>query len=438
MDGADGAHGGGHDSGGGHGHSAGDPFIGTAHGGHSGDIGHGDWGAHDAAHGQHGHGGKQIGAHTALMHVDHGACHGMHISHQHGPHAHPSQGGFDTDGLDGPRTVGAERLRIDPIVTWNEAVASGKTPTTTIMVHASAHDIVDMENSIRGIAREVGAFFHHRFIRVDKRLPNYDGFSDTKDKMMPWHGLVENVNMKNMPDIWRPRCNGTTKLARQYWQIGVWDPKLKRVVPNEPINTLLEIVWTVWRNTDINVFETKLSFRVVSVPVYVPDRGKYLVHVRNFDAHQKLAEIMAKKMYDVLRAARPSDAQLKLLELAGPSVFHHDEGRYPADRADEDELSNAKLETGTIPEGDNAPADDLPKKKDDKPAPGGTDGGEDAGSEPMFEPKSAVSGSDIATVLAVEKVQTASAPDVRPVNVRSRPPGTVPVTLSLPRFVVAR
>jgi hypothetical protein len=163
--------------------------------------------------------------------------------------------------------------------------------------------------------------------------------------------------------------------------------------------------------------------------------------VPKFKKYQDLAQELALRMHDVLKAAKPRPIQETLLRAAGPKpegFIIHDIGVYPADEADEAETSGTVVpETRNLPEdGSIAQASDLPpdaaapETKDDggsyPPAPPGT-----APSAPLFPLMAAVSGADLAGVLGIDAV----APQPAKSNpARSAPAGTVPVKLPVPVF----
>lgn len=241
-------------------------------------------------------------------------------------------------------------------------------------------------------------------IRLDDAQPNFDTVQERKPFLAGWNAWSEPKNKSNMPagylpgpavgqvgdkveikssSTWIPGkivavlpggyrvsvdvgertvstsadeirfvgLTGTTAFYRQYWQIGkvvgpLWN---RRLIPDKNASTFIEVSAVLWSYKETADYETKITVRVVSRPIWDSERGAWGFKREPFLLHQRLAEHISTTLFNMLKRIPPSDTSMLLRKWwisrlpEPPEHGPHDEGVQPASPDEERDLQVAQV-----------------------------------------------------------------------------------------------
>jgi len=379
-------------------------------GGHDGAGSHGgvDFGAPGShglgeLHGHHSHGGGLSGemdgdgaAGRRVGLSGKGACITMvqtHFDIGYQDHFSPPE----TDGA-APAGPVANPDPLKDSVSIDEAERTGKMPTRVYWAYSMHHNLFDHAGAVQHWSREISQQFargdspilpkglgvfrklqafvwrvrhmldpkRRALIRIDTRVPSINGTVDQRKSLLSFYTAQEDPKPEDMPAGWAPGMTGTTEIVKQVYQIGVYNAKDKCYIYDRHCKTFIEVMFVVWKFDQTSTFTTKFVVNVKSLWQYDLAKGKYGMHRRSFEEHQLLAQWLVKHLSEELADAKPSAAQLRLLEdfAAGVKRPKHQPGwgTAPDDVAKE-------LEAAGLSSADRADHD--PRRTGGKPNSGG-------------------------------------------------------------------
>ena len=354
--------------------------------GGSHDGGHGGFGVSDldVGHGHgHGFGHGQDGGHNHGGHVTHEA---LMVAHSHcdphgwsGSFSHVSvevNGGAVHDGVPVAVYGGKGHAKNpDSEQEFREKVRAALTDPNRRFygAHVVGHGSIDVPQLFTRLAEKLG------MLRICTVIGNFVPLNEVKYNLTDWDGAVSLAPITpGMALLLTPRdverrlgCRvpagyydggtGTTRIWRQYWQIGKRDSILpwrrKRGYDREQ-STYIEVRAITWFYGEAMDYETRLEMRIISLPIWKTRPGlrvgDWWYRSTPWRNHQKACDKILADMFVELQKTQPSDLA-KIRRCRITEQHKHDRDGGP----EKDKLppANKPLPTGETAEGGRPPVD---------------------------------------------------------------------------------
>jgi len=254
----------------------------------------------------------------------------------------------------------------------------------TFLVHVSKHGKVPHKERFDEIARDLD------LIRIDNVRPNFDGMEEMRSELADWHAWTPPYNVGDMPTGWFPTATGCTRFSKQYWQVG--KRKGWRGAPQfDPhASTFIEVAFVVWNYFETGDYETKLTIRIVVMPVHDERFMRWGIKKTPFLKHQRAAREACQRIFEILKSAEPEDESVALRRFyesrhPRPDNAGRPDSHGPAsdeDSQDHDEATHTERgRAGGISRGAERDPHAPPKRSRPQPpqmpAPGGEEPAED-------------------------------------------------------------
>lgn len=274
-------------------------------------MAHGGDGAHEGHDGGHAHAGQATHEALSIATIgSHGeshvslAHHGGHDSHDHGQQAiSPSH-----DGGDCPSGQ-------VPLIDKNGEAIRGfrcqiaKHGNLDILTHLyrlarkyellSPHGLrpgLDSSSSFFPLILDCDAFRHALELTASKQ----------HGEMQVHHGECDK------PEGWYPNATGHTTLYTGYWQVSRRKHLFAAPQLDDKAGTYIRVSLVTWSFYESGDFETSFEVRVISIPEWSPTAQQWGYRKKPFESHQRVAIKLCTEIMQLLRAAKPSPAVLRL------------------------------------------------------------------------------------------------------------------------------